>query len=180
MDDFINHFGQGLGIIAIILGVISYQVKTQNKLLFLQTITAFVFIVHYFMIDAISGMALNIVGLSKNAFYWYKSDKGGAGRVMPIIFASVTFFLGIFTAIQTKTWYSVFLIIGLTVHVLCFAIPDAQKVRKSILFTSPMVLIYNIFAFSIPGMVYESMATVSAAIGILRYHNLNKKSERTK
>lgn len=178
MQQVIYIIGQLLGIFAISLGVISYQVKTQNKLLLLQTLNALLFIIHYLMIGAISGMALNIVGLVKNAFYWYKSDKGGAGIVIPCIFASTVLGLGIFTAIQTQTWYSVFLIIGLTVHTVCFAIPDAQKVRASILFTSPMVLIYNIFAFSIGGMVYESVATVSAAIGFIRYKKSNKNSER--
>jgi hypothetical protein len=95
---------------------------------------------------------------------------------MPVIFAATVFSLGVYTAIVAQTWYSVFLIIGLTVHAICFALPDAEKVRASILFTSPMVMIYNIFAKSIGGTCYEAMATVSAAIGVIRFRK--SKNER--
>ena len=173
-DEIIYIIGQVLGIFAIALGVISYQVKEQNKLLFLQSATAFVFIVHYIMIGALSGMALNIVNFIKNVFYWYKSTRGGAGKVMPIIFAATVFSLGVYTAIVAQTWYSVFLIVGITIHVICFASPDAEKVRSSILVTSPLVMIYNIFAKSIGGTCYEAMATVSAAIGVIRYRKAKK------
>ena len=58
--------GQILGIIAIILGFISYQVKTQKQLLFMQTSVAAVFGVHYLLIGAYSGMAMNAVGIVRN------------------------------------------------------------------------------------------------------------------
>ncbi len=166
--------GQIIGVCGIILGVISYQIKSQTKLLLVQTITTVVFIVHYLIIGAVSGMALNIVNLAKNTFYWYKSDKGGAGKVMPAIFAVIMCGLGVYSAIIAQTWYSVFLIVGLTLHVIGFALPTAEQVRASILVTSPLVMIYNIFAKSIGGTVYEAVATVSAAIGVIRFKKQTK------
>ena len=41
--------------------------------------------------------------------------------------------------------------------------------RKSILVTSPLVLIYDVFTLSIGGIVYETVAIVSSIIGIVRY-----------
>lgn len=174
MNDALFYVGQALGLVAIVLGILSYQVKTQKKLLLLQSFTAFVFIVHYLFINAISGMALNVICFIKNVYYYYKHDRGGAGKVSPIVLSSLTLILGIITAIQASTWYSVFLIIGLTVHVYCFSLPNPQHVRGSILFTSPMVLIYNVFALSIGGIVYESVAVASSFIGIIRYRKLNR------
>ena len=45
---------------------------------------------------------------------------------------------------------------------------DPQNIRKSILVTSPLVLIYNIFEFSIGGIANESLSIVSSLIGIVR------------
>lgn len=48
--------------------------------------------------------------------------------------------------------------------------------RKSILVTSPLVLVYNIFARSVPGVFNETIALVSSIIGIIR-HVKNKRKE---
>ena len=42
-------------------------------------------------------------------------------------------------------------------------------IRKSILVTCPLALIYNILVASVGGTVLESVNIVSAAIGIYRY-----------
>jgi hypothetical protein len=59
-------------------------------------------------------------------------------------------------------------LLGLVINTVCMAFPDAQKVRKSILVTSPLVLTYDVFVLSVGGIVYESVAILSSLIGILR------------
>ena len=58
--------------------------------------------------------------------------------------------------------------LGLVINSVCLAFSDPQNVRKSILVTSPMVIVYNCFAHSYGGIVYETVAIVSSAIGIFR------------
>ena len=67
-------------------------------------------------------------------------------------------------------WYSIFVVVGITVNTVCMSL-NAQNIRKSILVTSPMVLIYDVFAKSISGAVYEAVAIVSSAIGLYRFYN---------
>ena len=69
-------------------------------------------------------------------------------------------------------WYSVFILVGICINTYCMSLADPQTVRKSILVTSPLVLIYDLFARSVGGTVYEAVALCSAVIGILR----NRKS----
>ena len=66
--------GQGLGIIAILLGFLSFQMRTQKQLLFMQTTTSIVFCLHYLLIGAFSGMALNIICIFRNIIYHYRSE----------------------------------------------------------------------------------------------------------
>ena len=158
--------GQILGFVAIGLGVLSYQMRTQRKLLLLQWINSMVFTLHYLLIGAISGMALNMVSVTRNGVFFFRNVKGGKGQVIPLIFTGITAVVGIIT---WEAWYSIFMFSGMVIHAFCMALSSAQTVRKSILLTSPLVIIYDIFAGSIGGIVYETIAIVSAVIGILRY-----------
>ena len=157
--------GQGFGILAVLLGFISFQAETRKKLLLTQCAISIVFLVHYLLIGAYSGMALNCISLIRNSVYCRRNSKGKMGLFWPIFFAVVMAVVGVLT---WEAWYSVFVLLGLVINTVCMAFPDAQKVRKSILVTSPLVLTYDAFVLSVGGIVYESVAILSSLIGILR------------
>lgn len=158
--------GQALGFVAVALGVLSYQMKTQKRLLWLKLGNSIVNVLHYLFIGAISGMALNLVGPLKYLFYLKRNEKGGRGKLVPILFTLLTAVVGI---ISWREWYSVFVFSGMVIHAFCMSFSDPQKVRISLLITSPLVIVYNVFVLSISGVVYESVAIASAVIGIIRY-----------
>ncbi len=163
--------GQVFGVIAIILGFLSYQMKTQKQLLVCQTATSLVFCIHYFLIGATTGMAMNMVNVVRNIFYYRRNQKGDKSLIVPIIFTSILAVIGILT---WNGWYSIFVFLGLIINSMCMSFADPQNVRKSILVTSPMVLIYDAFALSLGGFIYESVAIISSVIGILRNAKKNK------
>ena len=174
MKDTIYIIGQILGGVAIALGFLSYQMKTQKCLLIAQILTCIVFCLHYLMIGAISGMALNAVCFLRNLVYYYLNQrKGGCGRIVPLAFAVL---LGIIGIITWEAWYSVFVFLGLVLNTLALSFSNPQRVRGSILITSPLVLIYDVFAFSIGGIVYESVAIVSSVIGLARFYKAKRDS----
>ena len=90
---------------------------------------------------------------------------------MPIAFAVI---MGIAGVITWDAWYSIFSVLGLIINTLCMAFSDPQKVRKSILVSSPMVLVYDAFSLSIGGIIYESVAVVSSVIGLIRMSDRQK------
>lgn len=157
--------GQLFGIIAIILGFVSYQVRTKRQLLFVQSAVSFVFCIHFFLIGAYSGMAMNAVSLVRNFVYDYRMRKGDTGRLLPCVFVGIQILACLIT---WEAWYSVFILLGLCINTYCMSFTTPQSVRKSILITSPLVLIYDLFARSVGGSIFESVSVVSAAIGILR------------
>ena len=173
LEEILYTVGQGFGIIAIALGFISFQLKTQGQLLLAQTATATVFCLHYVLIGGWTAMAMNVVGIVRCIVFYFRNKKGSNDVVSPIIFAVIMAVAGILT---WTSWYSIFVFLGLVINSLCLAFSNPQNVRKSILVTSPMVIVYNIFVLSIGGIVYESVAIVSSAIGIFR-NAKNQKSE---
>ena len=158
--------GQGFGVIAILCGFISYQVRTQRQLLLMQSITAVVFSTHYALIGAYTAMALNLVNIARNAAYDYRLRKGITNKIIPIFFVAVQTALGLLTF---EAWYSILVIIGIGANTYCMSFSNPQNVRKSILFTCPLVLTYDLLVQSVGGCIYETVAIVSGAIGISRF-----------
>lgn len=163
--------GQILGIIAIITGFITFQMRTKRQILLMQTSTGIIFCFHYLLIGALPGMAMNVVGVIRNIVYDYCARKGYSSKLVPIIFVIIQAVVAIMT---WNAWYSVFILLGICINTYCMSLSDPQKVRVSIMVSSPMVLIYDTFALSIGGIVYESVAVASAVIGFIRTKRSNK------
>jgi len=156
---------QILGIVAVAFAVLSFQAKSDKHLLIMQTGAAFFFCVHYFMIGAYTGLAMNGVAVVRNVVYYNKDKKIFSGWWPPVFFACIMAMLGVFT---WQGWHSLLVIVGLIINTVGMSFKDPQNIRKSILVTSPLVLIYNIFEFSIGGIINESLSIVSSVIGIVR------------
>ena len=159
--------GQLAGVVAVILGFVSFQMKTRRQILFSQIAAAAVFCVHYGLIGAVSGMVLNAVSVVRTVVYSNNDKKIFSGRYWPAVFAVIMGTLGL---LSWQDWYSVFAVAGMVINTICMSLKNPQSIRKSILVTSPLVLIYNCFVFSLGGLVYESVAIVSAVIGLLRFY----------
>lgn len=171
--DFLNDFffghstlwliGQVFGIFAIVFGFISYQVKTQRRLLFMQGTVAFLFCIHYGLLGAYTGLAMNTVALIRNIVYDRLKDKGT--KLVPCIFIVILCGISVFT---WDGWYSIFVILGIGINTYCMSFKNPQNVRKSIFVSSPLVLLYDVFTLSVGGIIYESVAIISAFVGVLR------------
>lgn len=165
-DIFLYVIGQVLGGVAIVLGILSYQMKSQSRLLLLQIATTVVFVAHYALIGATSGMALNVVCAVRNVAFYIRHRMGREGKLLPIGFTVLTAVVGILT---WEAWYSIFIFAALIINAFCMSFSNAQNVRKSILITSPLVMIYDAFTLSVGGFVYESVAVASSIVGIVRH-----------
>lgn len=172
--DWAMLIGQALGIVAVILGFINYQVRSQKALLLVNMITCLVFCAHYLLIGAISGFALNAVGVVRNIVYANRDKKIFASPVWPFVFGTIMLIAGIIT---WQDWRSVLAVAALVINSLALSLKNPQHIRYSLLLTCPMVLIYDLLVSSYGGMVYEGMSTVSAIIGIFRFRKTGKQTQ---
>ena len=175
LNDSNAMIAQGLGLIAVIITFISFQASSRKRILMLQVISSTIFAIGYFILGEFTGAVINLIAVVRNILFYNKENKYIAklGWGVPIILAVAMVIAGIFA---WTDWYSILFIVVLAVNTICFAVPDAQFMRKSILVTSPLVLVYNIFARSVPGVFNETIALVSSIIGIIR-HVKNKRKE---
>lgn len=169
--------GHIIGFIAIGLFFLSYQVFDKKKLLIIQTVATAAICLQYLLIGANSGFALNIVCMIRNLLFYHRDKKYLSGLWLPYTMAIIM------AAVSMLSWdgyHSLFIIAGLMINTVCMGICDTQNLRKSILVTSPIVLIYNIVELSYSGIISECIALCSAAIGIVRCANAQKTSRKNK
>lgn len=163
--------GQILGIIAVVIGFFTYQMKTAGKLLIFELIVSFLFSAHYLLIGATGAMALNFLCGVRCVFYYFRNKRGSQSKLLPIVFTVLI----VATSILTwEGWYSVFIMAGLAVHSLATALADAQKIRFAMFIKNPLCLAYNVMVLSIGGIVYECTVLVSSIIGVLRNRKQSK------
>lgn len=171
--DWLMLTGQALGVVAVILGFITYQMRSPKALLIVNLITCAVFCGHYLLIGAISGFVMNGICIFRNLVYTNRDKKIFSSPVWPYIFAAIMLIAGIIT---WQDWSSVFVVSALVINSVCLSFKNAQHIRYSLMITCPLVLIYDVILHSYGGMVFEAMSMVSAIIGIIRFRNPKKET----
>lgn len=160
--------GQALGIVATVITVISYQVNRKRALLAVQSAATLSTCLGYLFLGAISGFALNIVCLVRNGVFFAlnRNQKGILYRVFALLLSAAMVVLGV---LSWQGPVSLLIIVALMLNTLFMAFGTPQVLRKSVCFTSALVLLYNVFVFSIGGIMNEGLAIASSVVGILRY-----------
>ena len=164
--------GQIFGMIAVVLGFISFQMKDTKKLLLIQCGVSAAFCVHFWLIDAKTGFILNAVCILRNVLYYFKDKKILSSIAVPIVLSAS---MAVFGVLMWDGWYSIFFIVSLVANTYCMSFRESDRIRLSILFTSPLALTYDVFASSYGGVIFEAMAILSSAIGLIRTAKERKK-----
>ena len=157
-----------MGWLAALITFLSYQCKEHKKLLVVQTLSTLSICISYLLLGAWSGMLLNIVCILRNFIIYRKDIKIFSYSFWPYVLAAL---MGVMGALSWQGPMSLLVIVALAANTLFLYFPNVQNLRKSIVITSTMVLIYNAY-FSVWGGVFnEAIAISSSIIGIYRYRN---------
>lgn len=161
--------GQIFGWLAALLTFISYQCKEHKKLIIIQTLSTLSVCISYLLLNAWSGMLLNIICTLRNFIIYRKDIKIFSYSFWAYILAAL---MGIMGILSWQGSMSLLIVIALVINTLFIYSPNVQNLRKSILLTSTMVLIYNVYYTVWGGVINELIAISSAIIGLYRYRNI--------
>lgn len=166
--------GQSLSLVAVVLGFIAYQMKTSRAILAMEIVISLVFSAHYFLIGALTATALNFLSAIQCVAYYLRDRRGSHNAVIPCIFTALV----VATSILTwDNWYSVFIMLGLTAYSVSIALHSAKIIRYTVLFKSPMCLLYNALALSVGGIIYECAILTSAVTAIIKNRGKEARAE---
>jgi membrane-associated HD superfamily phosphohydrolase len=157
---------QGIGFIALILTIISFQQKQRNGILKIQVFSSSLYSIHFFLLNALAGAIMNFITIFRSYIFHQKTSKKWANKKIWLYT-----FLAIIITSSYFTWqniYSILPAIALFIGTIAYWQKDAKKVRAISLFSRPFWLIYNILVLSIPGIIVEILILTSTIIGIIR------------
>lgn len=175
---------QVIGIVAMSFGILSYLNKNQRGIMIFQLLATTFFSIHFFLLNAITGCLLNVLGVVRAAVYSQRSTrKWAAHPVWIYIFSAAS--LGIYVLSFTvfgkepTAWMLILEllpVIATAVTSVAYRMPGGGQVRVLSLFSSPLWLIYNACNGSIGGFISDSLAIISIFVGMYK-HDRKKKGE---
>ena len=158
---------QAIGFVAMALLVYSFQKNTQKGILKLQMASESLWVVHYLLIGAYTGMALNFVGVARCYVYANRETKKWAGKsCVPVLFFVIS------VAACALTWNGPASLLPMTSVCLSSFVLWSKNPRIIRFFSVPSCacwLIFNIISGSYAGVLTEILNIASIAVGIARY-----------
>lgn len=172
---------QLVGIAAMAFNILSYQQKTRTRAIGFQLFGSALFAVNYFLLGAVVGGILNLVGTVR-AVVFLNREKFRADRIGWLIGFTVVYLLSYlltFTVFgKPVTVFNLIVeflpVVGMTATTISFRLQDAGDIRKFGLISSPSWLVYNIVNFSIGAICCEVLSLGSILIGMLRLDGKKK------
>ena len=164
------------------IAILSFQQKTQKRILLMQFCSSTLFTLHYGLIGAAMGCILNGIGIVRAAIFAQRNTKKWAASPVwiPVFIA---LFVGTYAlnftvlgkeATVRNLLLEVLPVIGMTATTISFRMEKAGQVRLFSLISSPMWLIYNVCSGSLGGSITEIFSLCSIFIGILRLDRKRK------
>jgi hypothetical protein len=172
---FSDNFSQIIGFAALILGVSGYQFNFRNKILLFQGSANFLWAIHFYLIGAFTGSAVNLVAVARN-YTFVKYRLKFRWPILPVVF------IAIFTAAIIFTWQGYLSLLplgGMICGTIAFWHKNPTFIRFLSLACSPMWFVYNFISGSYPGVIIEVFIFCSILIAILRYDILRQRAPQS-
>lgn len=163
--------GQVFGLIAVIISFVAYQMPTQKKILFMNLLVTIAILLNYAFIGAVTGMMLNVVCVIRNLIFMNREKKIFSYKFYPYLLMVIIGGLSFFTS---EGAYSILITIGLIINTFALSLTNPQATRYCMAISCSFIFSYNIFVFSIGGMINEAVAIISSVLGIIRFRRTAK------
>ena len=173
MNDIV---AQGIGIVAMIFLVLSFQMKTPKGILLLQSIGAFLFCVNFFLLEQYIGSMLNGLAFIRAILLYNKEKLHTDSNLWLAIFGvcyvaayilTFTVFGEIFAAGNGVR--QCLPVVGMFCSHLALRSADAKIIRRISLASSVCWLVYNGLALAIGAILCEAFNLVSIVVAMFRF-----------
>ncbi len=180
----IEIIAQIFGIMGMICNILVFQQKTHRGVLIWQFFAAATFCVNYFMLGAVVGGMLNLVGALRAVVFFFKEKTRANSVAWLIIFIcafAVSYPLTFFafgTEMTPKNLIIELLpVIAMIIATISLRLGSAKAVRDLGLLSSPMWLVYNCFSGSVGAIASEILNLISIVVGIIRFDIKKSKND---
>ena len=175
---------QAIGIAAMVMNIIAFQFKSKRNILLCMVAGSALFSVNMFMLGAVMGGIMNALGVIRSLVYMKKDRLSIPIKAVTAVFIAaylVAYALS-FTLFGTEPTVRNFIlellpVIGMCAMTVTLSGDNAKVIRLSALISSPCWLTYNIFNFTVGGILCEIFGLISVISSLIRIDILGKKDE---
>lgn len=158
---------QIIGLFGMLGHVISYQTKTQRKIMLWQLAASLCFCLSFFLQKGYTGMALNMISAVRSVVYSNVQDKKWANSIFfPVALSAASI---IAAALTWGGWASAAPLCGQIIFAFAHRAKKPRTVRLLSLPGSLAWMLYNILIVNLSGIATEAFISVSIITGICRY-----------
>lgn len=158
---------QLVGFVGTGIMLFSYQCKDSRRLFFMQMLSNIAYILHFFMLGALSGSLNLLISLIRNFVLINSKNAWARNRYW------LWLFVGLHIIVTLFTWQNAFSLlpcIGMIAMSISSWTRNGKKVRIANLFiNSPAWLIYDVYTRSYAGIMCEVLLLASVIISFFRY-----------
>ena len=165
---------QIIGFIGLLFVVISFQKDKRSFTLITQLFAALTFFIHFFLLTAWTGAAMNgISAVRAYVFYLRDSKKWIDNKIIMYLFILFFWIAGLMT---WESYASLLPVISVTLE--CFALwnSNTKYIRWLFLSARPTWIMYDFLVGSYAGLTTEAFIVSSLVIAIIRFDILKKKN----
>jgi hypothetical protein len=161
------------GILAVVLFVLSYQIKNRKGLIAANAASRVFYVTQYILLGAFEGAALDICGILSSLLAAQKHrPRIRKYALWILIFVdALIVFVGL---LLYQNVYSLLPIIGVLLHTSAFWIENEKIIRLVSLLGCPFWFIYNVVSGAYGSCIGDALSALSLVISIVRYDLLGK------
>ena len=164
---FSNIVVQLIGFVGLVFLVLAFQQKKRGGILGVMLTGQLIFLIHFALLGAWTGVAMNIVGSFRTLVFRYRGVKNWAsGAYWPWIF------IALFWAGSLVSWQGMISLLpptAMTIETIGLWMKNPSRIRLINLFPHPFWLAYNMINQSWAGIATEVFVIISVMVAILRY-----------
>lgn len=163
-----NPFAQAIGCLALILSLISFQMKTRSRILFFQMLASLSCATSLIMLGGIAGGLLDVVAFSRTLVFSLGDKYAWARNKLWL-----PFYFVLIIAVGVITWergsiVTLFAILGTLLSTVALYMKREKYMRIISLFVGPCWIAYNLIYASCFGILNEIIAMTSIAVALWR------------
>ena len=169
LDSFINNpLAQAIGALALILSLISFQMKERRTILFFQMLASLSCAVSLIMLGGIAGGILDVIAFSRTLVFSLSDRYRWAGsKICLFSYFAIIILVGILTW-ESGSIATLFAIVGTLLSTLALFMRSERNIRLISLLVGPCWIAYNLIYSSCFGILNELIAMTSIIIALLR------------
>lgn len=180
----IEIIAEALSIIAMIMATLSFQCKKRIGILVWQSIANVVFAISYVFFGKAMGAIMSALAVVRNITYAFRDKYTWIDSILVVVFFTALSVVGYFLSFYVFKIYDLTVknyiveclpIFGSLMAAIAYRMKNATAVRQVMLLSCPLWLTYNVFCFSIGGILNESISMLSIIIAMIRLDRKKKK-----